>query len=47
MEEYGMWDNIVRHSLLVEQVAGVLTEVLLKAGEALDPREGNGWGAAP
>ena len=39
MEEYGMWDNIVRHSLLVEQVAGVLTEVLLKAGEALDPRE--------
>ena len=39
MEAYGMWDNIVRHSLLVEQVAGVLTEVLLKAGENLDPLE--------
>ena len=39
MEEYGMWDNIVRHSLLVEQVAGVLTEVLLMAGEQLDPLE--------
>ncbi len=39
MEEYGMWENIVRHSLLVEQVTGALTGVLLKAGEDLDPSE--------
>lgn len=34
-----MWENIVRHSLLVEEVAGVLTDVLIKAGEDLDPNE--------
>ncbi len=35
MEEQGMWENIVRHSLLVEQVARSLAEVLLQAGEDL------------
>jgi putative nucleotidyltransferase with HDIG domain len=39
MEEFGMWENIVRHSLLVEQVAGVLTDILIQAGEDLDAAE--------
>jgi putative nucleotidyltransferase with HDIG domain len=35
MEELGMWKNIIRHSLIVEQVACSLAEVLLHAGEDL------------
>ena len=35
MEAHGMWENIVRHSLVVESVARGLTTILLKTGEAL------------
>jgi HD superfamily phosphodiesterase len=35
MEKLGMRENIVRHSLIVEQVAWRLAKVLLHAGEDL------------
>jgi len=39
MEEYGMWRNIVRHSLVVERAASCIAEALIRAGEYLNLAE--------